>query len=220
VEEAKVFVVSDDRAFVDAIEQSWQQSRYSPKFTVVGTGEGVEFGRKAVVLTDSLSALAGLTDGVVLAIAITGDDVAVNGPELEMPEAEGCLRVVRIPRRAGWAGHAAALAQETMLRLESQAQAADAKQRLREAERFAALGRFIAEARHGLGNALTGVLGHSELLLLDSGKPLQGETRAQVETIRQMSLKIHETFQRLSSLDVELRLAEGAERDSSGGPVH
>lgn len=217
MEDVRVLIVSDDREFVDAIVQGWQQVRYSPKFAVAGEGELAESGRSAVVLTDRPSALARLAGGAVLAIAVAADD---TGAELSVPEADGGLRVVRISRRAGWAGHVAALAQETVLRLESQAQAAEAKQRLREAERFAALGRFIAEARHGLGNALTGVLGNSELLLLDSDKPLQGATRAQVETIRQMSLQIHETFQRLSSLDFELQLAERAQRDSSCWPAH
>src|ERR1700692_2766421 len=152
VEEVRVLIVSNDCEFVDAIVQSWQQLRCAPKFAVAGEGELAESGRSAVVLTDSPSALARLADGVVLAIAVAGDDSAVT--ELGVPEADGGFRVVRIPRRAGWAVHVAALAQETMLRLESQAQAAEATQRLREAERFAALGRFITEARHGLGNAL------------------------------------------------------------------
>ena len=112
-----------------------------------------------------------------------------------------------IIRVRGWAEPAAALAQETVLRLDAQAQVAELKQRLRETERFAALGRFIVEARHGLGNALTGVLGHSELLLLEN-EGMRGEVRAQLETIHSMSLKMHETFHRLSSLEMELRVAE------------
>ena len=124
-----------------------------------------------------------------------------------------------LQRAGGWADIAVALVRETVLRLESQAQAGEAKQRLREAERFAALGRFIVEARHGLGNALTGVLGHSELLLLESDKGLNGDTRAQVETIHAMSLKIHETFHRLTSLDVELKLAERQSEREQAGPV-
>jgi signal transduction histidine kinase len=138
-----------------------------------------------------------------------------------LPAPVGKLRVVRIARRDGWADHAAVLAQETMLRLEAQAQVAEAKQRLRELERLAALGRFIVEARHGLGNALTGVLGHSELLLLETGAGLRGEVRAQLETIHAMSLKMHETFHRLSLLEMELRVAERqAEREKPRPPAH
>ena len=57
------------------------------------------------------------------------------------------------------------LAQEAMLRLEAQAQKVEVEQQLREtSERFATLRRMIAETRHGLGNALTSILGNSELL--------------------------------------------------------
>ena len=215
---------------MNSLAQSWEQSGYSREFTVfhpnapttgaqgipgVGSKDAGEQASGAavplVVLIDGADRLAHLPAGVVLAILVTG------GAAPNLPEANPGTRVVRMERGAGWADATAALAHETALRIESQAQVAEAKQKLREAERYAALGRFIAEARHGLGNALTGVLGHSELLLLETGTELEAETRAQVETIRAMSLKIHETFHRLSSLDIELRLAERqAEREQSG----
>jgi signal transduction histidine kinase len=227
VEKARIAVFSDDRDFVNSLARSWAQSGYSREFTVssqqmnsthAGDSPATNTGEQAssaavprVVLTDGPDALAQLPAGVVLAILVTTDAVP------HLAQANSGMRVMWLERSAGWADVAAALAHETALRLEAQAQAAEAKQKLREAERFAALGRFIAEARHGLGNALTGVMGHSELLLLEAGKELEGETRAQVETIHAMSLKIHETFHRLSSLDVELRLAERqAEREQAG----
>jgi signal transduction histidine kinase len=243
-----MLVVSDDREFVDAIVQSWQGLRYAPEFTVAATDAAGEFARSVVVLTDGTAALPHLAAGVVLAIAITngplvlggqgpGDGLATGtaqpmglqsltpGPPVAdpggaLPEVARGLRVVRIPRSAGWADQAAALAQETLLRLEAQAQVAEVKQRLRELERFAALGRFIVEARHGLGNALTGVMGHSELLLLETDAGLRSEARAQLETIHAMSLKMHETFHRLSSLEMELRVAERqADREAERRPA-
>jgi signal transduction histidine kinase len=92
---------------------------------------------------------------------------------------------------------------------------AELKRQLRESERFATLGHFIVEARHGLGNALTGVMGHSELLLLEADAGMCCEVRSQLEAIHSMSLKMHETLHRLSSLDMELRVAERqAERET------
>ena len=218
MEKARILVFSQDREFVKSLAQVWEQSGYSREFTVSGTEDGEEQAGSAGVPTILLSDGAGvppqLGAAVVLAIMVTGDAAQPN-----LSEANAETRMVWMTRFAGWAEAAAALAQETALRLEAHAQAAEAKQKLREAERFAALGRFIAEARHGLGNALTGVLGHSELLLLEAGKGLQGETRAQVETIHAMSLKIHETFHRLSSLDIELRLAERQAEREQAGPV-
>jgi signal transduction histidine kinase len=221
VEQSRILVVSGDREFVDTIVQSWQRLRYAPEFVVAGAEAAAEFARCAVVLTENLAALPHLDAGVVLAIAITPGVAGGVSEEEALPAPVGKLRVVRIARRDGWADHAAVLAQETMLRLEAQAQVAEAKQRLRELERLAALGRFIVEARHGLGNALTGVLGHSELLLLETGAGLRGEVRAQLETIHAMSLKMHETFHRLSLLEMELRVAERqAEREKPRPPAH
>ena len=216
-------MVSSDRDFVDGLAQSWHRLRYSPEFMVASADAAAAFSRCAVVLTDDAAALPQLAAGVVLAIAVT-TGAAEEGA---LPEPGGKLRVVRLARNLvrnpesgwGWAEYAAALAQETVLRLDAQAQVNDVKQRMRELEHYAALGRFFVEARHGLGNALTGVLGHSELLLLED-EGMRGEVRAQLETIHSMSLKMHETFHRLSSLEMELRVAERqAERETQRWPA-
>ena len=47
-------------------------------------------------------------------------------------------------------------------------------------ERQATLGRYVLEMRHNLNNALTSLLGNSELLLLEPGA-LSAEARPQVE---------------------------------------
>lgn len=165
------------------------------------------------MVTDDPEALARLSGEVLLAIAITDDEPLVD--------VDGATRrMVQIRRGASWADHAAVLAHETMLRVEALRHIAEVEQRLRESERFAALGRFISEARHGLGNALTGLLGNSELLLLDMDAGLRDEVRAQLETIHEMSLKIHETLQRLSSLDMEMQVAERqAQRETLRRPA-
>ena len=81
-------------------------------------------------------------------------------------------------------------------------------------DRQATLGRYMLEMRHNLNNALTSVLGNSDLLLLEPGS-LSAQTRAQIETIRNMTLRIHEIMQRFSSLEKEMNVvAQQAERDS------
>jgi len=68
--------------------------------------------------------------------------------------------------------------------------------------------------RHNLNNALTSVLGNSDLLLLEPGS-LSAQTRAQIETIRNMALRIHEIMQRFSSLEKEMNVvAQQAKQDS------
>jgi signal transduction histidine kinase len=115
---------------------------------------------------------------------------------------------VQIRRSAGWADIAAALTKEIVLCAQAQRRVVEVENQLRESERFAALGRFIAEARHGLANALTSVLGNSELVLLETESGLTAEVRGQLKTIHSMSLKIHETLQGLSSLDREMQMME------------
>jgi len=82
-------------------------------------------------------------------------------------------------------------------------------------ERQATLGRYMLEMRHSLNNALTSVLGNSDLLLLEPGS-LSAQTRAQIETIRNMSLRIHEILQRFSSLEKEMNVAAQQAVQDSG----
>jgi signal transduction histidine kinase len=85
--------------------------------------------------------------------------------------------------------------------------AADAEARARASERNAVLGKYMLEMRHTLNNALTSVLGNAELLLLEPGS-LTGDAREQVDTIHNMSLRMHEVLQRFSSLESEMKFAE------------
>ena len=87
-------------------------------------------------------------------------------------------------------------------------QAADrlraAEEALASSESSALLGRYITEMRHSINNALTSVMGNSELMLFEAGA-LSAHHRSQVETIRTMSVRIHEIMQRLASLETEMK---------------
>ncbi len=63
----------------------------------------------------------------------------------------------------------------------------------------------MLDMRHSLNNALTSILGNSELLLLEPGA-LSAEHRDQVTTLHSMSLRIHEIVQRFTSLEMEMKL--------------
>ena len=69
------------------------------------------------------------------------------------------------------------------------------------------LGRYMLEMRHTLNNALTSMLGNSELLLAEPGA-LSAISREQLETVRNMAIRMNEIFQRFSSLETELRYVE------------
>ena len=74
-------------------------------------------------------------------------------------------------------------------------------------ERQAALGRYMLDVRHTLNNALTSVLGNSELLLLEP-ESFSAASRSQIETIRNMAVRMHEILQRFSSIEKELNAVE------------
>src|SRR5258708_19737128 len=76
-----------------------------------------------------------------------------------------------------------------------------------ELECLPSLARYMLAARHNLNNALTSVLGNSELILLDS-EALSSNLRAQIETIRNMGMRMNEIMQRFSSLQKEMQLVE------------
>jgi hypothetical protein len=89
-----------------------------------------------------------------------------------------------------------------------------AETRAREAEithlsqkRFGTLGKSLLEARPGMVNALTSLLGHADLILL-SEEPLPENCREHVRTIHTMALRLHEIVQRLSSIENEMELSE------------
>jgi signal transduction histidine kinase len=105
-------------------------------------------------------------------------------------------------------------ASEAVHRARAESRARSAEQSCASLDRQATLGRYMLEMRHSLNNALTSVLGNSDLLLLEPGS-LSAQTRSQIETIRNMTLRIHEIMQRFSSLEKEMNVvAQQAVNDS------
>ena len=118
------------------------------------------------------------------------------------------------PESPHWLETLVLAANEAVHRSRAEARARAAEFSCATLERQAMLGRYMVEMRHSLNNALTSVLGNSDLLLLEPGS-FNAQTRAQIETIRNMTLRIHEIMQRFSSLEKEMNVvAQQVERDS------
>jgi signal transduction histidine kinase len=124
--------------------------------------------------------------------------------------ADSELRTSDVPAHAivirnqpGWLDTLVLVASQILQRCEAVEHAGVLQEVHASAEREATLGRYMLEMRHSVNNALTSLMGNAELLLLDGGC-LSPDARLQVETIRNMSLRIHETMQRFSSLEKEL----------------
>ncbi len=98
---------------------------------------------------------------------------------------------------------------------QAELRAAEAEQDCASAQAEATLGRYMLEMRTNVNNALTTLLGNAELLALESGLP--ATVQAQADTIRNMALRLHEVFQRFSSIEKELTVAA---REAGKKAVH
>jgi len=114
--------------------------------------------------------------------------------------------VIELRREPGiWAALAGLIAREILRRRQADARARESEALCAAAQAEATLGRYMVEMRTNVNNALTTVLGNAELLVLEPGLP--STVLAQSDSIRNMALRLHEIFQRFSSLEKELTVA-------------
>jgi signal transduction histidine kinase len=205
VDRPNLIIISDETEFSSAITARWLAERNLPSFSMKGSDSSTQFEKENF----DLAIVGGLQPeslGPVLeSLRATGKPVIhvsrLNGHSPKLPG------VVSLPEIFAWPELLITVATQI---LERQRAAADLS-RLRESnaqlEHQAALGRYMLEVRHNLNNALTSVLGNSELMLLDP-EALSPTLRPQVETIHNMTMRMNEIMQRFSSLQKEMQLVE------------
>jgi hypothetical protein len=121
--------------------------------------------------------------------------------------------VIALRREPGiWASMAGLLGREILRRSQSEGRARESERICAGALAEATLGRYMVEMRTNINNALTTVLGNAELLSLEPGLP--AGVQAKADAIRNMALRIHEVFQRFSSIEKDLTVGN---RDSTLG---
>jgi signal transduction histidine kinase len=208
VETPTVLIISDDADFSRRITARWQMERNVPTFTLLS---GELWPRFAVDVFDV--AIVGPLRRVLLSIVLeplhsTSQPVfcVCHDPETAQLVRERWPRVSIVRPSEHWLETLVIAAGEAVHRSRAESRARAAELACSALERHATLGRYMLEMRHSLNNALTSVLGNSDLLLLEPGS-LSAQTRAQIETIRNMSLRIHEILQRFSSLEKEMNVA-------------
>ena len=114
--------------------------------------------------------------------------------------------VIELRRESGaWPAMVGLVGREILRRRQADSRAREAERICAAAQAEATLGRYMIEMRTNVNNALTTVLGNAELLALEPGLP--STVQAQADTIRNMALRLHEVFQRFSSLEKELTIA-------------
>jgi signal transduction histidine kinase len=216
VETPTVLIISDDVDFSRRVTARWQMERHVPTFTLLS---GELWPRFAVDIFDV--AIVGDLRRDLLSVVLeplhsTGQPVFCVGHDNATAQLvrERWPRISILRPSEHWLETLVMAASEAVHRSRAETRARSAEQSSAALERHATLGRYMLEMRHNLNNALTSVLGNSDLLLLEPGS-LSAQTRAQIETIRNMTLRIHEIMQRFSSLEKEMNVvAQQAEQDS------
>lgn len=199
-----VVIVSDDPEFSGTISSRWQQERGAPAFTLVSGDLCNGLSPEAFDLAIVGNVHNDLQFSVAKTLEQSGKPVLLVSSEVTGGETHP--RLLTLQRNEGWLETVVLLASEILRRSEALSRLRRAEQTNAVLERQAALGRYVIDMRHNLNNALTSILGNSELLLLDSNL-LCAQPRSQVETIRNMALRMNEILQRFSSLEKELNVA-------------
>jgi signal transduction histidine kinase len=204
VNQPTVVIVSDDPEFSGAISSRWQQERGAPVFTLVSGDLCSGLSPETFDLAIMGNVRGDLQSSVIKTLEQSGKPVLLVQNEGSVEEKHP--RLLALQRHQDWLETLVLLASEVLRRTEALARLRRAEQTNAVLERQAALGRYVIDMRHNLNNALTSILGNSELLLLDSDL-LSGQPHSQVETIRNMALRMNEILQRFSSLEKELNVA-------------
>ncbi|HTS35225.1 MAG TPA: hypothetical protein VMH04_06110 [Candidatus Solibacter sp.] len=211
-----VLIISDEVDFSRRITARWQMERSVPTFTLLSgelwprfTVDAFDVAIVGELRRDLLSVvLEPLHSTAQPIFCVCQDSATAQLIRDRWP------RISILRPSEHWLETLVLSASEAVHRARAEARARAADLSCAALERQAMLGRYMLEMRHSLNNALTSVLGNSDLLLLEPGS-FSAQTRSQIETIRNMTLRIHEIMQRFSSLEKEMNVvAKQAVNDS------
>jgi signal transduction histidine kinase len=221
VDQPSVLIISDDVELSRAVTGRWQSERTVPSFTLMSSDICLGFDPDTFHL-----AIAGGLRPQALSVVLEAMDAA-GKRVLFVSENPRVVQTVRdrwpgmavVRQQENWLDTLVLVAGEILHRVGAESEARRFEQANALLERQALLGRYMLEMRHTLNNTLTSVLGNSELLLLEPGS-LSSGARSQIETIRNMSLRMHEVLQRFSSLEKELTVVDRQAEKESGAKSH
>jgi signal transduction histidine kinase len=204
-----VLIISDDAAFSRQLSHCWQKQRAVPAFTTLRSDLAHDFDADAFDLAIVAAMGKEASKRVWKELDRSGNPVIALlpvGQTAEFAPSE-FLRILTLPQHEGWVDAVVLLAAEVLRRAEAVRRAERAEHINALLKCHATLGQYVIDMRHTMNNALTSVLGNAELLLLEPGM-FSASVRAQIDTIRNMALRLHEILQRFSSLEKELTFAE------------
>ena len=207
--EPSVLIVADDADFTRTITSRWQTEVRVPTFTLM-TGDlcpGIQPQVFDLAIVGGVR--AGVLPSVLTILEAVGKPVIFVAPSSQAAATvqDSHKHTLVLRQHEGWQDALILVAGEGLRACEALARAERSEQWAASCEAQAMLGRYILEMRHTLNNALTSMLGNSELLLAEPGA-LSAISREQLETVRNMAIRMNEIFQRFSSLETELRYVE------------
>ncbi len=211
-----VLIISDEAEFSRRITARWQMERTVPTFTLLSGELWPRFAADVFDVAIIGELRRDLLSVVLEPLHSTGQPIFCVCRETTTAQVvrDRWPRVSMLRPSEHWLETLVLAAAEAVHRSRAEARARAAEQSCAALERHATLGRYMLEMRHNMNNALTSVLGNSDLLLLEPGS-LSAHTRAQIETMRNMTLRIHEIMQRFSSLENEMNVvAQQAGREA------
>lgn len=203
--QSTVVIISDDPEFSGSIASRWQMERGAPSFTLMSGDVCAGLCSDAFDLAIMGKVRPQLLPGLLTILEQTHKPVIWVVPG-DPREHQVQSRVLLISQHDAWVESVVMLGAEVLRRDEAVSRLRSLEQANLTLERQAALGRYIIDMRHNLNNALTSVLGNAELLLCDEQSQTP-QSQAQLETIRNMALRMHEILQRFSSLEKEMTVS-------------
>jgi signal transduction histidine kinase len=198
-----VLIVSDVPEFSAAATRRWLAERNVPSFVLADSNSPHEFSQE----TFELAIVGGLSADAVIPVLHTLKATAKPLIHVSKLNGNAPQGPITIPEAPGWPDLLVTIAEQILERERVNTELANTLETLAKAEQQASLGRYMLDARHNLNNALTSILGNSDLILLDPSA-LPTAQRNQVETIRNMAMRLNEIMRRFSSLQKEMQLME------------
>jgi hypothetical protein len=203
----QILIVSDDSEFVRSLVSRWRMEKDSPVITAVSSGVSRQASSSGyeIIVVGPLRECTALPAGPAVhpdsVVCVVGDEKSLE-----------LVRAVHsdwflLPECPGWTRILFSLAGEVLRRTAAETRARESEITNLSQKRFGILGKSLLEARPGMVNALTSLLGHADLILL-SEEPLPDNCRENVRTIHTMALRLNEIVQRLSSIENEMELSE------------
>lgn len=190
MERPTVLIISEEQDFIRAIANRWQEQRNAPALVV----NGVRTENVALSIVGNAQIPEFVQASGVPLIHVTRESIRLSN-------------LIKVPKTDGWHELVIAIANEVLERQKIARELSRLSELQQQLDREASLGRYILEMRHSLNNALTSILGNSELMLMDT-QSIPPSAHFQIETIRNMAMRMNEVLQRFTSLQKEMQLAE------------